>query len=63
MARYIAAFSKNAQGRKLLKKAVPAWSEAQRQVKRVLGRVRGAVEPDHETSQQSCRGKLILFVT
>jgi DNA-binding MarR family transcriptional regulator len=25
------------QGRKLLEKAVPAWSEAQQQVKRVLG--------------------------
>ena len=25
------------QGRKLLKKAVPAWSEAQQQVKKVLG--------------------------
>ena len=40
------------QGRKLLEKAVPAWSEAQEQVKKVLGgRVRGAVETGHEASQ------------
>jgi hypothetical protein len=50
------------QGRKLLEKAVPAWSEAQRQVKKVLGgRVRGAVEPGHEASQQRGRGKLTFF--
>src|SRR5947207_15318555 len=30
-------FQLTAQGRKLLEKAVPAWSEAQQQVKRVLG--------------------------
>lgn len=30
-------FRLTAQGRKLLEKAIPAWSEAQRQVKKVLG--------------------------
>ena len=30
-------FQLTPQGRKLLKKAVPAWSEAQQQVKKVLG--------------------------
>jgi len=30
-------FRLTSQGRKLLEKAVPAWSEAQKQVKKVLG--------------------------
>ena len=30
-------FRRTPQGRKLLEKAIPAWSEAQRQVKKVLG--------------------------
>ena len=37
MARYVAAFRLTPKGRKLLEKAVPAWSEAQQQVKNVLG--------------------------
>ena len=43
------------QGRKLLEKAVPAWSEAQQQVKKVLGGGRGVVEPSHEARRSPDR--------
>ena len=52
------------QGRKLLEKAIPAWSEAQAAGQESSwGRVRGAVEPSHEANQQRGRRRLIFFAT
>jgi hypothetical protein len=48
MARYVAAFSTDI--RKLLEKAIPAWSEAQQQVKKVLGR--GFVDQLNQTMKR-----------
>jgi DNA-binding MarR family transcriptional regulator len=46
------------QGRKLLEKAVPAWSKAQQQVKKVLGDVLGDgfVEQLHQAVKRVGRG-------
>jgi DNA-binding MarR family transcriptional regulator len=48
-------FRLTAQGRKLLEKAIPAWSEAQKRVKKVLGD--GFVEQlEHATKRVSKGG-------
>jgi hypothetical protein len=61
MARYVAAFRLTPQGRMLLERAIPAWSEAQQQVKRVLGD--GAVKSSHEARRQRACPELIFLAT